>query len=467
MTTASTSAWVWDPRYSLYYNSTTRQWAAPQPDGSWKYSSAGEDSSVNSEGAGQTGVLEEGEVEGGICDDIPEEQIWPGDEEEEESPEERLKRESLASAPLLRLVVEEANSTVLPREQKIAVLDPAEPVSIGRDRSHERRIRLKELAVSKVHATLFWTIDEEVESRGYWAVVDNGSTHGTFVKGDGEKKETRLSEPKIASTPTRLHHFDTLRCGTTSFKIHIHASFACSSCTVASDSSNIIPLLPASETGPKEIPAAYHTKSKEEKEFERREQLKGLKDKFLKPSAKSTTATAMPQPTTTAKTSDSPYINRAAARRARDAGSKNVSALTTRNSNKSATASPFFSVPGVTSSSTFVAPPSSTTSKPDPFTSESKGAKLLSKMSGGGGGGSSSTPSKQSRGIGLGTLIEARTFDKGTAGGGGGTRDARPGLGSRPLIAIEQVGQQAGDPSKRDWREDVREASRKRFKEMG
>lgn len=212
MTTASTSAWVWDSRYSLYYNSTTRQWAAPQPDGSWKYSS--EAGSTNEEGAGQTGVLEEGEVEGGV-EDIPQEQIWPG---EEEDPEERLKKDSFASAPLLRLVVKSADSTVLPTEQKIAVLDPAEPVSIGRDRSHDRRIRLKELAVSKDHATLFWTLDGEAENKGYWAVVDNGSTHGTFIKGDEEKKEARLSDPKIASTPARLHHFESV-CPLTRFFI--------------------------------------------------------------------------------------------------------------------------------------------------------------------------------------------------------------------------------------------------------
>jgi hypothetical protein len=202
MTTASTSAWIWDSRYSLYYNATTRQWASPQADGTWKYSS--EAGSTSEEGAGQSGTLEEGEVEGGL-DDVPEEQVWPG---EEEDPEERLKRESFASAPLLRLVVRSADSAVLSPDQKIAVLDPAEPVSIGRDRSHERRIRLKELAVSKDHATLFWTIDSEVENKGYWAIVDSGSTHGTFIKGDGEKKEARLSDPKIASVPSRLHHLE-------------------------------------------------------------------------------------------------------------------------------------------------------------------------------------------------------------------------------------------------------------------
>ncbi|GAA5963417.1 hypothetical protein JCM3765_003063 [Sporobolomyces pararoseus] len=460
MPTPSTSAWIWQEQYSLYYNSITKQWAAPQPDGSWKYSSDGA-GSTNETGAGQSGVLEEGEVEGSVLENMPEDQVWPG---EEEDPEEKLKRESFASAPLLRLVVKSADPSVLQPEQKIAVLDPAEAVSIGRDRSHERRIRLKELAVSKVHSTLFWTIDEEVESKGYWAVVDNGSTHGTYIKGDGEKKETRLSEPKIASTPARLHHLDILRCGTTSFIVHIHNSFACSACTVSSDSSNIIPLLPLSSdpTNTKEIPAAYHTKTKEEKEYERREQMKGLKDKFLKP-MKSTPPLPSPTPSrpTEPPTLKPSFVDRAAARRARDSGADSTS-----KPRKPAVPSPFFSVPGVNSYSTFIAPPSTTAVKADPFSKESKGAQLLSKMGGGGGGSALSIPSSTStRSPGLGTLIEAKTFDKG--GVSGVSRDSRPGLGSRPLVAIDQVGQTVGDGSKRDWREDVREASRKRFKEMG
>ena len=62
----------------------------------------------------------------------------------------------------------------------------------------------------------------------------------------------------------------------------------------------------------------------------------------------------------------------------------------------------------------------------------------------------------------MGKLIEARTVDK--VGNGGG-RDTRPGLGSRELVGIDKVGESVGD--KRDWREDVREKSRKRFREMG
>lgn len=167
--------------------------------------------------------------------------------------------------------------------------------------------------------------------------------------------------------------------------------------------------------------------------------MKGLRDKFLKPT-KSTPSLPPPAPSRPTETSSSKpsFVDRAAARRARDSAAD--SALKPRK--PAALSSPFFSVPGVTSSSTFVAPPSTNIAKADPFSKESKGAQLLSKMGGGAGGGPiTSVPSTAS------------------------TR--APGLGSRPLVAIDQVGQSAGEGSKRDWREDVREASRKRFKEMG
>ncbi|GAA5940673.1 uncharacterized protein JCM15063_006320 [Sporobolomyces koalae] len=450
MSTPSTSAWVWDSTYSLYYNASTRQWAAPQPDGSWRYSS--EAGATNEHGAGQSGEREEGELE--AEHEIPEEQVWPGTDEVQDTSVPDL----FAKAPLLRLVVKKADSTVLPSAQRIAVLDPQEPVTIGRDRSHERRIRLKELAVSKVHATLFWSVDELAETGGFWAIVDNGSTHGTFLKGDGELDYSRLSEPKVASSPSRLHHVDSLRCGSTTFIVHIHASFACSTCTVASDSSNIIPLLPpAIENQSNAVPAAYHTKTKEEKEIERRQQLRGLRDQFLKPTKPTAAKPASTTNVSPTKTkTGSTFVDRAAARRARDATIANENV---RKPNKPEP-SPFFTVPGVTSSSTMAAPPAKTT-RVDPFSSESRGAQLLSKMS----GPKSLDPNSSSATgrTGLGTLIEARTFDK---SGGRGGPESRPGLGSRPLVGIESIGQPVSVGDKRDWREDVREASRKRFKDL-
>ncbi|GAA5854366.1 hypothetical protein JCM3766R1_002299 [Sporobolomyces carnicolor] len=515
MTTASTSAWVWDSRYSLYYNATTRQWAAPQPDGSWKYSECGASSTTGSHAAGQSGTLEEGQLDDEDDESYTrEEQTWPVvDVDDRERQVERL----VASAPILRLVVASAEPSVLARaELKIAVLDPSEPVSIGRDRSYERRIRLRELAVSKDHATVFFDDDEDDEQRRGWSVIDNGSTHGTFVvrKGQEARGEIRISPPKVASSsPFRLGHLDTVRCGTTRFTVHVHASFACSTCTVASDGSNVIPLIDKAAASTTTPAAAYHTKTKEEKEVDRRRQLKGLKDKYLNPtttttttrsalaaaagssrtrkdasilspssSSMATTSTSAPSTTTQKKNATlalaaSPtFFDRAAARRARDASA-------TKAMHHARVGGSFPSTPRPPPLPPPPPPPPfdhhprvalAAGPAPDPFSHDSKGAQMLSKMTpaarnaegeeggrpregapGGGGGGG-----------GLGTLIEARTFDRGPL-----DANARPGLGSRPLIAIDQVAQQQRRDettmaAKRDWRQDVREASRKRFKEM-
>lgn len=158
--------------------------------------------------------------------------------------------------------------------------------------------------------------------------------------------------------------------------------------------------------------------------------MRGLKEQFLKPIVKAVdvkmTSDDTPAPPKTT------YINRAAARRSR-----------TGAAHPAASPSPFFSVPGSRIAPDFASAP--TPAPSDPFNSTSKGAVLLSKLGG-------STPG------GLGTLIQPKSFT-------GGSREERPGLGSRPLTvgASESASSSA---SKRDWREDARDQNRKRFKEM-
>lgn len=105
---------------------------------------------------------------------------------------------------------------------------------------------------------------------------------------------------------------------------------------------------------------------------------------------------------------------------------------------------------------------------PDPFGSTSKGAMLLSKMGAGpeiGVDNSSATASTRSVGNGLGSLIEPKTLSSGI--------DARPGLGSRPMVSLMSIDSQAniggekrGSTAAASWRDDVREKNRKRFREM-
>ncbi|OCH95480.1 hypothetical protein OBBRIDRAFT_788364 [Obba rivulosa] len=149
----------------------------------------------------------------------------------------------------LRLLVQQ--SPVLPKKQSIAVVDGYTEIQIGRDvappGSDTPRIRIKEMAVSKFHATIYW--DMELRE---WAVVDMGSKHGTFLlsdlgssvtdrtsgegsgptePGSSHSRGVRLSPPKVASIPRRLRHLDALSIGDTTFIVHIHDRIPCADCS--------------------------------------------------------------------------------------------------------------------------------------------------------------------------------------------------------------------------------------------
>ncbi|KAG1779187.1 hypothetical protein EV702DRAFT_1090946 [Suillus placidus] len=193
---------------------------------------------------------------------------WPGDTEVPQPA--TVLNESLTSTfkpwSLLRLLVQ--TSSVLPRVHHLAVLDEYKEVQFGRDvapsGSGTPRVRLKEMAVSKVHATMFWDA-----GRREWAVVDMGSKHGSFLRHGGYSGPTvnvgedfgvRLSPPRVASFPRTLKHKDALTIGSTTFVVHIHSDrVSCEGCASSGSGDNTIPLFPASkgvkrareEVGPK------------------------------------------------------------------------------------------------------------------------------------------------------------------------------------------------------------------------
>ena len=157
--------WTWDAQNGVYRDSSTRQLATPQPDGSWTYTDP----------AASTSRI-------------------PLDYAESTPP---------PFIPLLRLLRSSPASTDAP---SLVALDPAQVLAIGRDKSFNPQIRIKDILISKTHATLFWLPDDPASlhdhsrSTGYWAIADCGSLHGTFVG------EQRLSDSRVASLPRRLHH---------------------------------------------------------------------------------------------------------------------------------------------------------------------------------------------------------------------------------------------------------------------
>ncbi|KAJ3047712.1 Chromosome transmission fidelity protein 18 [Rhizophlyctis rosea] len=131
-------------------------------------------------------------------------------------------------------------------------------LTIGRDRSYEKRLRLNEMAVSRYHCNIFvdqsgkagkrgvrtdeleeGEVDEGVKDgdgdgdRECFFVVDAGSTQGTFVNG------VRLSDPKKSSKPHPLHHLDTLTIGSTELEVHHHSNLYNSSFYTSCDACQI------------------------------------------------------------------------------------------------------------------------------------------------------------------------------------------------------------------------------------
>ena len=217
--------------------------------------------------------------------------------------------------------------------------------------------------------------------------------------------------------------------GNTKFQVHVHASLACTKCSLSEDQSNLIPFVTATDGGSKQTVESedrFEVFGKEEKEQVRRSKMQSLKAQFL--------ATSGSPATTSQSKPKAAFVDRAKQRRSRDGSTATIPPTQETGQNNSL------------HQSTSASPQPAAA---DPFSSDSVGARLLSKF---GGTDPSTIPER-----GLGKMIEAKTV-------GGGSRDSRPGLGSQPLVDAVQDRRTPGQ--KRSWLEDVREANRKRFRDL-
>ncbi|ORZ18924.1 hypothetical protein BCR42DRAFT_411857 [Absidia repens] len=134
-----------------------------------------------------------------------------------------------------RLVVIE--STVVPVGQ-VTVMD-ANGATIGRDKKEwdTRRMRLRDMQVSKYHCQLFYDQDKHA-----FAITDVGSQNGTLLNGE------RLSPAKTSSRPFELKNGDELTLGTTVLQVHLHDhGWPCQQCQTSATSTTTISAVAAAE----------------------------------------------------------------------------------------------------------------------------------------------------------------------------------------------------------------------------
>jgi hypothetical protein len=202
---ATADDWKWVPEYSMYFSAKSNTYAKPNAwTGDWEYQSAGETSAagaaaVASQVVGWAMLEEDGK---GLQDEddakrrdpsatsastkwndpsiYPHQPLAPisstpvlsSKHDQDDQP-----TDAPRSDQILRLVA--LKSSILTGAERVAVIDSREDgFIIGRDKNFHPRIRLKEMEVSKVHATLFWgdgkgSLDDEEGEAGYW-LVDNG-----------------------------------------------------------------------------------------------------------------------------------------------------------------------------------------------------------------------------------------------------------------------------------------------------
>uniref|UniRef100_A0A8D2HUL1 Angiogenic factor with G patch and FHA domains 1 n=1 Tax=Urocitellus parryii TaxID=9999 RepID=A0A8D2HUL1_UROPR len=201
---------------------------------------------------------EEGEITDSQTEDSYEEGNTSEDsvtaEETEEEDEEKI------WPPCIRVIV--IRSPVL-QTGSLFIITAVNPATIGREKDMEHTLRIPEVGVSKFHAEIYF--DHDLQS---YVLVDQGSQNGTIVNGK------QILQPKTKCDPYVLEHGDEVKIGETVLSFHIHpGSDTCDGCEPGQVRAHLrLDKKDESFVGP--------ALSKEEKELERRKELKKIRVKY-------------------------------------------------------------------------------------------------------------------------------------------------------------------------------------------
>uniref|UniRef100_A0A8D1FFG8 Angiogenic factor with G patch and FHA domains 1 n=1 Tax=Sus scrofa TaxID=9823 RepID=A0A8D1FFG8_PIG len=201
---------------------------------------------------------EEGEITDSQTEDSYDEDITSEDsvtaEDTEDEDEEKI------WPPCIRVIV--IRSPVL-QTGSLFIITAVNPATIGREKDMEHTLRIPEVGVSKFHAEIYF--DHDLQS---YVLVDQGSQNGTVVNGK------QILQPKTKCDPYVLEHGDEVKIGETVLSFHIHpGSDTCDGCEPGQVRAHL-------RLDKKDEPFVGPALSKEEKELERRKELKKIRVKY-------------------------------------------------------------------------------------------------------------------------------------------------------------------------------------------
>ncbi|KAM6156907.1 angiogenic factor with G patch and FHA domains 1 [Erethizon dorsatum] len=208
---------------------------------------------IESDSEPEEGEITDSQSEGSYDEDGASEDSRTAEETEDED-EEKI------WPPCIRVIV--IRSPVL-QTGSLFIITAVNPATIGREKDMEHTLRIPEVGVSKFHAEIHF--DHELQS---YVLVDQGSQNGTIVNGK------QILQPKTKCDPYVLEHGDEVKIGETVLSFHIHpGSDTCDGCEPGQVRAHLrLDKKDESSVGP--------ALSKEEKELERRKELKKIRVKY-------------------------------------------------------------------------------------------------------------------------------------------------------------------------------------------
>uniref|UniRef100_A0A8C0PVJ7 Angiogenic factor with G patch and FHA domains 1 n=1 Tax=Canis lupus familiaris TaxID=9615 RepID=A0A8C0PVJ7_CANLF len=202
----------------------------------------------------EEGEITDSQTEDSFDEDITSEDNVTAEDSEDEADEEKI------WPPCIRVIV--IRSPVL-QTGSLFIITAVNPATIGREKDMEHTLRIPEVGVSKFHAEIYF--DHELQS---YVLVDQGSQNGTIVNGK------QILQPKTKCDPYVLEHGDEVKIGETVLSFHIHpGSDTCDGCEPGQVRAHL-------HLDKKDECFVGPALSKEEKELERRKELKKIRVKY-------------------------------------------------------------------------------------------------------------------------------------------------------------------------------------------